>query len=253
MRTLKRRWFWPTALLLLVAGGLLLAMAQATPLYTDAEAYRTAVDAVRADLYAGDPAVADYHRASDAFFALQDRYRTQKWLYADLGYAALAWAALLTLLSANQRPLRASRRFIVVIPAALAAVGLLGLGAVSSTIQPFGREQLPEWSDTLALPLMGTVFLAVLLLPIVLVLSLTPLVLTRRSPASFWSVRGRGWRTAVLVTLIYLPPVGLALASVALFWQTGGWAVSAGGAILLWLMLNARAVWLGRRPDPPLP
>lgn len=227
-------------------------MAQATPWHTDAEAYFEGLTRIRAGLYGGAEGslgMDSFDRASRDFHALQDRYGTSKWLYADLGYAALAWALLLAVAGVVNPTLSAVRRWLVVVPASLAAVVLTVVGVAASALHLSGRQQLPEWSDTLAIPLMGAAGLGVLLLPVVLSLTLAPLIFTRRKPASLWSLRGRGWGAAILISLIYSGPIVLGALALATIPEAGGWAISTGGAILFWLMLNARAVWLGRKAD----
>lgn len=243
------RWLAGAALALAVLGGVLIAMATATPWYTDEAAYFEGLSRIRASLYSdvgGSLATESFDQASRDFHALQDRYETSKWLYADLGYAAVTWALLLMVTAAVNPTLGADRRWVVVVPASLAAVGLTVVGIAASALQLFGRQQLPEWSDTLAIPLMGSAGLGLLMLPVVLCLALAPLVFTQRTPVGLWAVRGRGWGTAIPVSLIYLGPASLGAFALMAIPEAGGWAISTGGAILLWLMLNARAIWLGR-------
>lgn len=226
-------------------------MAAATPWHTDGTAYFEGLNGIRTSLYSdvGDSVgTGSFDRASREFHALQDRYETPKWLYADLGYAALAWALLLIVAGAVNPTLGPDRRGRVVVPASVAAVALTVTGVAASAFHLSGRRQLPEWSDTLAIPLMGAVGLGMFLLPVVLCLTLAPLVFTRRAPVGLWSLRGRGWATSILVSLVYLGPALLGALALVTILEAGGWAVSTGGAILLWLMLNARAVWLGRKP-----
>lgn len=240
------RWLATAALVLAVLGGGLIVMAAATPWHTDADAYFEGLKGIRASLYddiGGSVGTDSFDRASRDFHALQDRYGTPKWLYADLGYAAVAWSLLLYI--AATVGLRPTRRPTVVVPVSLAAVALLMTGMIASAFQAFGRQQVPEWGDSLAIPLMGAVGLGIVLLPLVLFLALAPVLFTRRAPVVLWSVVGRGWATSLVVSLIYLAPAVLAALTVLVAWQAGGWAMSTGGAVLLWLLLNARAIWLG--------
>lgn len=247
-----RRKLMAVALMLAVLGGCLIALALTTPWHTDADAYFEGLSRIRANLYgASESASMDsFDQASSAFHALQDRYRTSKWLYADLGYAAIAWSLLLLIVAAIHPTLRADRRIILILPASLTAVGLMVVGVAASAMHAFERRQLPEWSDTMAIPLMGSVGLGLLLLPLVLSLALAPLIFTRRRPTVLWALRGRGWGTAIPLGLIYLTPILFGALSLATIPEAGGWAISTGGAILLWLMLNARAIWLGGSEEP---
>lgn len=242
-----RRGLVAAALILAVVGGGLVVLAAATPWHTDADAYSEGLNRIRADLYdeSGSTGLGSFDQASSAFHALQDRFRTSKWLYADLGYAAMAWSLLLITVAGIRPTLQADRRVILLLPASLVAVALIVVGVAASALQLYGRRQLPEWSDTLAIPLMGAISLGVLLLPLVLGLALTPVMFTRRQPSRLWALRGRGWGTAIPVSLIYLVPILLGALSLVTVGEAGGWAASTGGAIMLWLMLNARAVWLG--------
>jgi hypothetical protein len=240
------RWLATAALVLAIVGGGLIAMAAGTPWHTDAEAYFEGLSRIRASLYGdtGGSGMDSFDRASRDFHALQDQYATPKWLYADLGYAAVAWALLLYVAAvAGWRP---TRRATVVAPLSLAAVGLLVTGMIASAFQTYERQQVPEWADSLAIPLMGSIGAGIVLLPLVLALALAPILFTRRNPVVPWAVVGRGWATSMVVSLIYLAPAVLGGLAILLAWDTGGWAVSTGGAVLLWLMLNARATWLGR-------
>ena len=241
------RWLAAAAVALIVVGGGLVVMAASTPWHTDADAYFEGLKGIRAELYddkGGPGRMGSFDRASLDFHALQERYETPKWLYADLGYAAVAWALLLYVAAvAGWRP---TRRATVVVPLSLAAVGLLVTGMIASAFQTYGRHQVPEWADSLAIPVMGSVGVAIVLLPLVLALALAPILFTRRNPVVLWAVVGRGWATSVVASLIYLAPAVLGVLAVLVAWDTGGWAVSTGGAVLLWLMLNARATWLGR-------
>ncbi|HYC97003.1 hypothetical protein [Brevundimonas sp.] len=230
--------------MLVVLGGGLIAMAATTPWHTDANAYFEGLKGIRESLYddtGGTGGMDSFDRASRDFHALQDRYETPKWLYADLGYAAMAWSLLLYVAAVGGW--RATRRVTVVVPLSLA---LLVTGLFASAFQAVGREQVPEWADTLAIPLMGAVGVGIVLLPVVLALALAPILFTRRDPVVLWSVVGRRWGTSLVVSLMYLAPAGLAVLAVLVAWQTGGWAISTGGAVMLWLLLNARAIWLGR-------
>lgn len=244
-------------MLLAVLGTGLLALATATPWYTDADGYLDGLNGIRNSLYddtGGSAQSYAFDQASRDFHALQDRYETPKWLLADLGYAAAAWSLLLRLAGAID--LRPTRRATVVVPLSLAAVALLVIGSFAAAFQSYVRRQIPEWADSLGIPLMGAIGAGALLLPMVLALTLAPILFTRREPVVVWHVVGRGWLISLVVSLTYLVPTALAGLAILVAWETGGWAISTGGAVLLWLMLNARATWLGRIPTDrtqPLP
>ncbi len=254
-RALCQSWLVGLSIVLAILAVGLLGAAQLTPWHSDPDAYFAELNTIRSELYGRtDDANADgtatrkrgdFRYASAAFHANQDRYRTKKWLYADLGYSSAAWACLLSLISAFNPGLHATRRLVALVPASLAVVGLTVLGSVASAIQSSGRYQVPEWADSLAIPLFGSIIIGAFLMPIVLAFALAPL-LTRRSPTSLLAVRGRGWWTAIPVTTIYAGPVVAGILVQITVVEAGGWAISLAGAILVWLMLNARAIWLGR-------
>lgn len=245
-------WLGRASVVMACIGAGLIVMAVSTPWHTDPDAYFEGLAQIRAELYDDTTVRAGtggFSEASRDFHALQDRYRTSKWLYADLGYAGLAWALLALVTSVLNPRLAPDRRWIVVLPTSLAAVGLLVVGVVASALHPFERRQLPEWADTLAIPLMGAGVIGLMLLPVVLALSLAPIIFTRRAPARLSAVRGRSWLVSAPITLVYVVPAILGLLCLATIPSAGGWAVSTGGAVLVWLMLNARAIWLGRTPE----
>lgn len=233
---------------LAVAAAALLAVAALTPWHTDADAYFAGLKAIRAEVYGTGEGVGDFNAASRDFHALQERYRTLKWVYANLGYAAGAWALVLALVSLAPGMLRPTRRPIPILGACGVATMLMVLAGVAGSLQMLGREQLPEWADSVAIPITGGIVFGTLFLPVVLACAIAPVVFTRRDPTHLTAVRGRNWTTSALASLLYLPLLALGGSTIALFWQTGGWLLSPAGAIVLWLALNARAIWLGERP-----
>jgi hypothetical protein len=206
-------------------------------------------------VFAGEPSAADYDRASDAFFALQDRYRTPKWFYADLGYSALAWAAVLSLVGAFRRgggKALSTRRLFPVLGATALGLALLAVGLLAGPLQSIGRDQVPWWADSYGLVIFSTVATMAILTPVVAVLTLSPILLTRRRPAPLLSL-GIGWLGGFVVGLVYLAPLFATALLVATVAEPGGWATSTAGGLLFWLLLNARAIWLGTSPSKALP
>ena len=150
--------------------------------------------------------------------------------------------------------LRPTRGWILPTLATLAGVGLIVVNVVASASHGMGRWQVPIWADSIGIVYYGAMAMAVFLLPAAIVLTLSPILFTRREPGSLLALKGRGWVSSTIWTLIYLGPLGLCLGLIAIGFQAGGWAGSPGGAILLWALLNARAIWLGCKPEPqPLP
>lgn len=246
------RWFLPAALLLAMAGAMLLATAQATPWQTDADAYFEGLNRIRADLYDGEesPEMASFDQASDDFHALQDRYRTSKWLFADLGYAAVAWSLLLALVSAFRADVRGSRSAWLMGAMTLGGGSLMIVGTIATGLQSMGRQQLPEWADSVGIVIFGAIGMGLFLIPMLVIFALAPLLFTQRQPEGLFAVRGRGWATSVVATMAYLPWLALGVLMQIGVIEAGGWAYSTGGALLIAVMLNARSVWLGRTIQP---
>lgn len=246
-----KRMLFSAGLLLAVAGGALIWLAAITPWHTDADAYFAGLNAIRDRLYGDERG--DFDVASDAFHALQDKYRTTKWLYADLGYAAVAWAALLAAMAVFRPNGQGTRSLWSVLSVTLAGAGLMVVGVIASGVQSIGREQVPVWADT-PIFLLVAMNLAVVFIPLMLALAMSPLIFTKRQPAGLFALKGRGWVTSLITTLIYAPPIALGAVTLIAIVEPGGWAFSTGGALLIGSMLNARAVWLGRSPQAqPLP
>jgi len=233
--------------ILLITGAVMVVLAFLTPQYTDPLSYATGFDALQAELYGStDP---DFGAASEAFHQLQDRHHTAKWFYADMGYAALAWAALVLMAASARKHGWISVRWTtrsagVLIVTCLLAVMLTTVGVIASAFQAYTRAELPPWADSLAIPLMGALGFSPILLGVLGLLSLAPLALRQR-PASLFALRGRGHGSSVLVTLVYLPPLLLAGSGLLSVADSGGWALSTGSALMCWLILNGRAIWLG--------
>jgi hypothetical protein len=231
--------------LLLMVGAGLLALAAATPWHSDAEAYFAGLAVIRQRLYADQ---ISFDAASDAFHDLQRRFRTAKWLLADYGYVAVAWGLLAGaagLARPDRTALLSTRRWWMILGVTILGVCLLSGGFLAASLQLIGRQQIPEWADTLAIAMMGTGVVLLLCLPIFLAFALAPLVFVRRPAAPLWTI-GTGWLRPLVVSLIYLPPIAFSLFLItALAAGPGGWAISVSGALLTWAMLNSRALWLG--------
>lgn len=247
------RWLARTALLLVLIGGGLIAIAAAMPWHTDSDAYFAGLNAIRGRLYETNGTL-DFDAASDAFHSLQDQYRTLKWLYADLGYSALSWGVLaltVAFIRNDGEGRLTTRSGLLTSLATLAGLGLLLTGLLASGLQPMGREQIPEWADSFAIVLFGALALMAIIAPTVFALALWPVVFTQRQPAPLLAASGRGWMTSVIVTVVYLVPIAGAAVLLISVGQTAGWAASPAGALLLWSLLNARAIWLGQSANTP--
>lgn len=224
-----------------------LVLSAQTPTYSNAAAYLADRNRIAADTL---------DQLSDQFFALQKRYATHKWLFADIGYAFSAWAGValaLTLLAWRTgwgRLVRSVRH-----PATLAALLVLALlayfaGMAAVPVHSVRRGQIPPWMDGFTMPILNAMTAMLIIAPIAAALILAPLFRRAQSDLSLLgpSPKGRpiSW---TIVTLVYLGPIGLFALITALPFDTGAWAGSPGAAVLLWLMLNARALWLApKRP-----
>jgi hypothetical protein len=238
-----RRGLWGLVALLVGVGVGLLVLSAFTPVYTDPVGYERAQDAVREAYNSG---AMGHEAATTQFFAVLDRFETRKWIWLDAGASALAWAGLVALALIATRfagGQMTTRRFVVVLPVTALALGALFVGLVMTAFLPFDRVQLPEWSDTLAIPIMSAVSLVMLLTPIIGLYVIPPLFRRRAAPAGLLRP-GRGWTATVLTTLIYLPPLALALFLLVGALDPGGWVLTVAAGLLIWLLLNARALWL---------
>jgi hypothetical protein len=240
---------WPAwvALALGFVGAGFVLLAAKIPWHTDPAAYFAALDDLEARSYGISNS--DAHRLSAAFYANLRRYETPKWLLADIGYACAAWAALLFVVAVGVR--EAGWRWLfrshagpwVLTALTLLASALLGVGAVASVVQPYGRQELPEWADSTSIAFIGLPSLMEVLTLIFLALILAPLVLRSASGRPLHALGARSPRAVFLATAFYAPFILAALVlMVGGLVSTGGWAFSTSGALLSWLLLNARAL-----------
>lgn len=255
-------------LLLAATGAALLYKAAVTPWHVDGEAYFETLNSIRAEVYGRshdlEPGISDpaqqtisFAEASARFHDLQEEHRTPKWLYADLGYAAVAWGGLAAawLVVRRSRILAEAPRWRMAWAIGLASL-TLSVAGVAAIGHVLGRQQVPEWADSAGIALGGVPVIA-LLAVIVLAVFAAP-VWNRREPIRGQFVWPRPhWRSA-LITIVYLPLAMLGALCVALFWQAGGWALSVAGFLIGWIALESRAAALtpkrkvSRNPVPNL-
>jgi hypothetical protein len=237
------------SLLLLLVGVVLLGQAAAAPWHTDSNAYFGELAALRARLYMREPGLADFKAATAAFLALQNKYATHKWLYADMAYASLSlglFAAVVAGLVARfgERLLRTQRNAWAVIGVTLLALAATLAGLWADPWHRFYREQLPEWSDTLAIPLAGAVIAMIPISLLTVILALAPLPFRRGARGALLVLsRPPHWRSS-LVNLVYALPLAFAVFLLTSVASRGGWALVPAGLLLSWLFLNARALWI---------
>ena len=228
--------------LLLAAGAVLLTLGLLTPALTDPAGYDAALQQLSQDYASGR---FGHGGATEFFYDLQDRFGTRRWLYLDLAATAFAWGVLavgVSLLRVSGFRLT-SREPALVLPLTAVAIGLFFVGLAAGPFLLFQREQLPTWSDTIGIPIFGAMVMTVML-AIVLALLALPSLYLERQPRSLFRP-GRGWIATIIVTLIYLPPLAGALYLLLAASEPGGWLLTLGAWLMIWLLLNARAHWLG--------
>ncbi|MBO9560586.1 MAG: hypothetical protein J7515_18625 [Caulobacter sp.] len=242
------------ALILLLAGAVLLWLAAATPWHTDSKAYFAELQHLRATLYFGQPDAETFKRASARFGALQAQYATRKWLYADIAYACFSLGACAAVVATlvlrfGERLLRTQRSALVVLGVALLALVATLAGLAADPLHRFYREQLPEWSDALEIPLAGALVAMIPIATMTLLLVLPPLVLRRRSSGPLLVFTRPPHWPSILANAVYALPLAFAVFLVTSFASRGGWALAPAGLLLLWLFLNARALWIAPKGE----
>ena len=237
------------SLTLLLAGGVLLWLAAVTPWHSNSDAYFAELRALRGALYFGDPDPEAFRRATVRFDALQAKYATRKWLYADLAYASFATGAVLAVVAGlaarfGARLLTTQRNAFVVIGVMLAALVATLVGLAADPLHRMYREQLPEWSDAIAIPLAGAVMAMIPIGLITVVLALTPLIARRQARGPLLVLSRPPHWPATIANLVYALPLAFAVFLLTSFASRGGWALIPAGLMLLWLFLNGRALWI---------
>ncbi len=242
------------ALVLLLAGAVLLWLAAVTPWHTDSNAYFAALQRLRATLYFGQPDAETFKAATTRFAALQTQYATRKWLYADLAYACLSLAVCAAIVAClaqkfGARLLKIQTNAWVVIGVTLLALIETLFGLAADPLHRFYREQLPEWSDALEIPLAGALVAMIPIATITLLLVLPPLVFRRRAGGPLLVFTRPPHWPSILANAIYALPLAFAAFLITSFASRGGWALAPAGLTLLWLFLNARALWIAPKAE----
>uniref|UniRef100_B0T2G0 Uncharacterized protein n=1 Tax=Caulobacter sp. (strain K31) TaxID=366602 RepID=B0T2G0_CAUSK len=240
--------------LLLLAGVVLLWLAAITPWHTDSHAYFAQLQKLRAGLYFGQPDAETFKRATLRFGALQSQYATRKWLYADIGYACLTLAAcagVVATLAARfgARLLRTQGSALVVLGVTVLALLATLAGLAADPLHRFYREQLPEWSDALEIPLAGALVAMIPLTTITLLLVVPPLILRRRARGPLLVFTRPPHWPSILANAVYALPLAFAAFLISSFASRGGWALAPAGLMLLWLFLNGRALWIAQKEN----
>jgi len=242
------------ALLLMLAGAVLAGCAAATPWHTDSNAYFAELQRLRATLYFGEPDAETLKHATARFGALQAQYATRKWLYADLAYGCFglgACAAILAVLVSRygERLRRTQRSPLVVLGVSLLALVATLAGLAADPLHRFYREQLPEWSDTLEIPLAGALVAMIPIATVTLLLVVPPLIFRRRASGPVLVFTRPPHWPSVAANAVYALPLAFAVFLLTSVASRGGWALVPAGLMLLWLFLNARALWIAPKAE----
>lgn len=242
------------ALVLLLAGAVLLWLAATTPWHTDSNAYFTDLRKLRATLYFGQPDADAFKAATLRFGALQTQYATRKWLYADLAYACFSLGVCAAVVAGlamrfGARLLRTQKNAVVVLGVTLLALAATLAGLAADPLHRFYREQLPEWSDALEIPLAGALVAMIPIATITLLLVLPPLIFRRwASGPLLVFTRPPHW-PSIAANAVYALPLAFAVFLLTSFASRGGWALAPAGLMLLWLFLNGRALWIAPKGE----
>jgi hypothetical protein len=227
-------------------GGAMLWLAAITPWHADSDAYFVTVGALHQRN--------DFEAMSAAFHEAQDRFATPKWLYADVAYALLAWALVggALCVAATKGGLgflfRTCTRFLNIFLLVLLSTLLLALGALAGAAwHPLGRQQVPPWADSVAIPYASVAFLITFLAPLMLAFATLPLLWRPNDNQKILVATRSPHVLAMLVSLFYAAPIAFSVLLVLSAPSPGGWGVSVAGTLMLWLFLNARAMAIGSK------
>ncbi len=242
------------SLVLLLTGAVLLWLAAVTPWHTDSNAYFAALQRLRATLYFGQPDAETFKAATTRFAALQTQYATRKWLYADLAYVCFSLAVCATVVAGlamrfGARLLRVQKNALIVIGVTVLALAATLGGLAADPLHRFYREQLPEWSDALEIPLAGALVAMIPIATITLLLVLPPLVFRRRASGPLLVFTRPPHWPSIVANTVYALPLAFAAFLITSFASRGGWALAPAGLMLLWLFLNARALWIAPKAE----
>lgn len=242
------------ALVLLLAGGVLLWLAAATPWHTDSAAYFAGLHKLRATLYFGQPDAEAFKAATVRFGALQAQYATRKWLYADLAYACFGLGACAVVVTGlamrfGARLLRTQKSALIVLAVTVLALLATLAGLAADPLHQFYREQLPEWSDALEIPLAGALVAMIPIATLTLLLVVPPLIFRRRASGPLLVFTRPPHWPAIAANAVYALPLAFAVFLLTSFASRGGWALVPAGLMLLWLFLNGRALWIAPRGE----
>jgi len=243
------------ALVLLLAGMVLLWLAATSPWHTDSNGYFADLQRLRAMLYFREPDAETLKQATARFAALQTQYATRKWLYADLAYACLSLGLCAAILAGlamrfGARLLRTQRNPLVVGGVTLLALVATLAGLAADPLHRFYREQLPEWSDAIEIPLAGALVAMIPIATMTLLLVVPPLIFRRRASGPLLVFTRPPHWPSILANALYALPLAFAVFLTTSVASRGGWALVPAGLMLLWLFLNGRALWIAPKEEP---
>lgn len=238
---------WILAILLGLAGCLLLLVANEVPAHSNRQLFLTDLEWIETQRAANN---FDDATASRRFHALQEQQSTNKWPLTDLGYLSLSLAAFLGLLSfwfAERLSLQATRThtirtatlLVLCVPAMTFVAGLV------SAHQTYWRGLFPPWADTLAIAYAETAMLSIGVLAVLALLILPVHFLRRRAGSSLFAISRPPLGVAAAANLFYFPMACIAtFLAVAFSAESGGWMATPAFLLAAWLFLHARGVLL---------
>jgi hypothetical protein len=231
------KWLLVIAFAMMGAAIAFLILAKNTPWHTNSAAYF-------AERYAGG--AKEYYRALH-------KYETNKWLYADAGYGLAGWSV--ALVAVAQLVKKHGWRSMVmttssawrIVGLTLLACGLMCAGTVVGGHQLLYRGYGYDGSGGAAMSVAIADSLWLVGTPIFLAFTLAPLW---RKPVGGLTLIpskpiGRGLLVSLLCAPFLLVPGLLMWSAVNL--AAGGWGFSIGAVLSVWLILNARALWMSER------
>lgn len=235
--------------LFLVVGGVLLALAQATPWHSSEEYYEKNSELSMRPAESWE----DWDAKSRDFHALQDEYRTSKWLYADLGYLSVAlcvWVFGLKFMFGRRGLFLSMHDRWRIVAAFFVAYSSFWIGAVAALVQEVQRSLVPPWADSLGIPLAGITYSAPLFAAILSPVLLWPLARPRTEPKSLLYFDRAAPVSSVVVSVIY-GPIGAGLVALGILSapEVGSWAVAPSLVALGWIALNARVLAIAPRRE----
>jgi hypothetical protein len=242
------------AAFLVLAGLALVLLAKFTPWHSSEEFYdlRDALEARAFDDQKPDRP--DYDVLSQEFHALERRYGTNKWLYADVGYLLVALSLMTAILGVFGQSIgvifRSTHHRVLVVGLFVVAYAGFFLGMMASAVHDIGRYQVPMWADSLGIPFAAAVFGAQMLALPTALFMLWPLARPKTIGLSLAWFNRKQIVGSTLATMIYgVTGVGLMLMAVSSALSSGSWLLTPSLLIMGWLALNDRVLLIAPEAD----